>query len=65
MVIVYSFLDTAVHRKDNKFVTSVYRKPTFTGLGMSYFSYCCDIYLKSMPSRLFFLELIISALIIL
>ena len=36
-----AFLDTTVHR--NKCVTSVYRKPTFTGLGMSYFSYC-DIF---------------------
>ena len=39
-----AFLDTKVHRKDNKFVTSVYRKPTFTGLGMSYYSYCCDMF---------------------
>ena len=33
-----AFLDWPVHRKDNKFVTSVYRKPTFTGFGMSYYS---------------------------
>ena len=39
-----AFLDTTVNRKDNKFVTSVYRKPTFTGLGMSYYSYCCDMF---------------------
>ena len=25
-----AFLDTTVHRKDNRLVTSVYRKPTFT-----------------------------------
>ena len=31
-----NFLDVTVHRKDNKFETSVYRKPTFTGLGSIY-----------------------------
>ena len=42
-----AFLDTTVHRKNNKFVTSVYRKLTFTGLGMSYYSYCCDNYVQN------------------
>ena len=31
-----NFLDVTVHRKDNKFETSVYRKPTFTDLGLRY-----------------------------
>ena len=34
-----NFLDVTVHRKDNKFETSVYRKPTFTGLGLRYDSF--------------------------
>ena len=36
------FLDTKICRRNNAFDTTVYRKPTFTGLGMSIFSYCCD-----------------------
>ncbi len=37
-----AFLDVRVTRNDdNSFSTSVYRKSTFTGLGMSYFSFCC------------------------
>ena len=36
-----NFLDVTVTRdNENKFDTSVYRKPTFTGLGTSYFSHC-------------------------
>ena len=35
-----SFLDVKVSRKDSKFHTSVYRKPTFSGLGLSFFSFC-------------------------
>ena len=35
-----SFLDCLISREDNVFTTSVYRKPTFSGLGMSFFSYC-------------------------
>ena len=34
-----NFLDVTVYRKDNKFETSVYRKPTFTGLGLRYDSF--------------------------
>ena len=34
-----SFLDILINRSNNKFVTSVYRKPTFTGLGLSFFSF--------------------------
>ena len=32
------FLDLSVHYNDNTFNSSVYRKPTFTGLGLSFFS---------------------------
>ena len=34
-----AFLDVKVTKVDNKFITGVYRKPTFTGLGTSFFSY--------------------------
>jgi len=35
-----SFLDLCIHRSHQKFVSSVYRKPTFPGLGISFFSFC-------------------------
>ena len=35
-----SFLDCTVERVDNLLTTSVYRKSTFTGQGLSYFSFC-------------------------
>ena len=35
-----SFLDINIQREGSEFKTSVYRKPTFTGLGSSYFSFC-------------------------
>ena len=35
-----SFLDVLIHRENNQFQSSVFRKSTFTGLGMSFFSYC-------------------------
>ena len=35
-----SFLDIKISRLDNKFTTSVYRKSSFTGLGMNFFSFC-------------------------
>ena len=34
-----SFLDVKVSRNNNKFTTSVYRKPTFSGLGTSFFNF--------------------------
>ena len=35
-----SFLDVSVCRNADGFSTSVFRKPTFSGLGISFFSYC-------------------------
>ena len=34
------FLDVLITRSNNKFHTSVYRKPTFSGHGLSFFSFC-------------------------
>ena len=39
-----SFLDCNIARDNNRFVTSVYRKDTFTGLGLSFFSHCPNIF---------------------
>ena len=39
-----SFLDVMVRRTDNGIKTSVYRKQTFTGLGLNWFSFCSNIY---------------------
>ena len=36
-----SFLDVNVTRMNGRFQTTVYRKPSFTGLGTSFFSFCC------------------------
>ena len=38
------FLDVLVHKENNKFTTSVYRKPTFTGLGLNYLSFTPLLY---------------------
>ena len=38
------FLDCNINRENNRFVTSVFRKQTFTGLGLSYFSHCPNIF---------------------
>ena len=35
-----SFLDISVSRENNEFVTGVFRKSMFTGLGLNFFSYC-------------------------
>jgi len=35
-----SFLDVKISRHYNEFITTVYRKPTFTGQTISYFSHC-------------------------
>ena len=34
-----SFLDILITRNENHVITSVYRKPTFTGLGMNFLSF--------------------------
>jgi hypothetical protein len=39
-----SFLDCLVTKCGNKFHTSVYRKPTFPGLGTSFFSFCSFLF---------------------
>ena len=41
---VLPFLDVSVHRSGNRFQTTVFRKEIFSGLGMSYFSFCCKIF---------------------
>ena len=38
------FLDVLISKVDGRFKTSVYRKKTYTGLGLNWFSYCPDIY---------------------
>ena len=38
------FLDINIHKINNRFETSIYRKPTFTGLGSSFFSFDPIIY---------------------
>ena len=35
-----SFLDVLINRQNNEFVTSVFRKSSFSGLGISFFSFC-------------------------
>ena len=39
-----SFLDVNITRDGNNFNTGVFRKNTFTGLGLSYFSYCNNVF---------------------
>lgn len=39
-----AFLDVCINKSNNKLKTGVYRKPTFTGLGLSWFSFCPEIY---------------------
>ena len=35
-----SFLDIMVYRQNNQFLTGIFRKKTFTGLGLNFFSHC-------------------------
>ena len=35
-----SFLDILVYREDNQFLTGIFRKKTFSGLGLNFFSHC-------------------------
>ena len=39
-----SFLDILITRENGRLSTSVYRKPTFTGLGLNYLSFVPDIF---------------------
>ena len=41
-----SFLDVLITRENGRFATSVYCKPTFSGLGMSFFFYFCAFRFK-------------------
>ena len=48
------FLDTKIVINDNKIETSIYRKPTFSGLGTSFFSATCRRYkINSIRTLLF------------
>ena len=47
-----SFLDVLVTRKDNLFITSLYRKPTFSGLYMNFNSFMPDTYKKGLVKTL-------------
>ena len=38
------FLDVLVHKENNKLYTNVYRKQTYTGLGLNYFSYVPQLF---------------------
>ena len=44
----FSFLDIKIARQDNQFKTSVYRKPTFSGVFTHYESYLDNSYKKSL-----------------
>ena len=39
-----SFLDILVSRCNGQFVTGIFRKKTFTGLGLNFFSHCSSIF---------------------
>ena len=39
-----NFLDISINKHNQKFTTSIYRKPTFTGLGTNFFSFTPYIY---------------------
>ena len=51
------FLDINIMRDENGIITSVYRKPTYTGLGLNWFSFCPNIYklnsIKTLLNRAF------------
>ena len=48
------FLDNLIDRKDGKFITSVYRKPTFTGVYTHYQSFIPSVYKFGLISTLLF-----------
>ena len=49
-----AFLDVMVTRVDNTFSTSLYRKPTFSGLYTNFYSYISDKYKKGLIFSLLF-----------
>lgn len=49
----FHFLDVGLQRRGNAFITSVYRKPTFTGLYTSYYSFVPQIYKINVVRSLF------------
>ena len=48
----FSFLDIKITRHNQQFNTSVYRKPTFSGVFMHYESYVDQTYKKSLIDTL-------------
>lgn len=48
------FLDVNVIRSDRHFVTSIYRKPTFSGVYTNYCSFIPDLYKRNLVSTLLF-----------
>jgi len=51
---IFSFLDIKIIRENNKFSTSVYRKPTFSGVFTHYSSFIDETYKKSLLFTLLF-----------
>jgi hypothetical protein len=51
-----SFLDMSIHHVNNNFHTSIYRKATFTGLGMKYFSFCAKKFKVNTIKTLLYIE---------
>ena len=49
-----SFLDIKISRENNKCVTSVYRKPTFTGVFTNFESFILDIYKRGLIETLLY-----------
>ena len=47
-----TLLDIKISRENNKFVTSVYRKPTFTGVFTNFQSFVPDIYKRGLIETL-------------
>ena len=55
-----SFLDIIISRSNNQFLTGIFRKKTFSGLGLNFFSYCPFLFkinsCKTLVSRAFALS---------
>ena len=58
------FLDCNIHRVNNTFKASVYRKNTFSGLGISNFRFCSNSFKLNSINTNYFLGLTLSGLII-